>query len=345
MSIGRWFALGKALVLVGAGASFGSKEVRPNRPPLGNMLFDELSMHCRKLNRVAGVSFCWGYLDDGWAVAFRADFETAMQRLKDEISEHQVVFLLNCMAEFFLQFQPTGSDGNYTKLFSSVLRSYPMADELAICSLNYEGVADEVLYKCGKQPRWFRDISDRVSDEEIRMFRPHGAANFVTDTRAGMPIGLSIDLGTGQFDEVGPLWSKVRHDFPLRFLPSQTAITYIEQARTESYAPAMALYMDSKPMLSGTSGISKIREAYSEYVQSVEIVIVVGARIVLRDQHIFGPILRNPDCRVFFVGADEVDGAPDTGVLEFKRVFGDRFVTIGKYFADIDFENPPWVTA
>lgn len=83
------------LVLFGAGASFGSVDVRPEPPPLGPKLLAKLQQAFPR----------WADLPPPAVQIFASDFEEGMAYLRSNLDE-QLPGLLRDMGLYFLQFRP-----------------------------------------------------------------------------------------------------------------------------------------------------------------------------------------------------------------------------------------------
>ena len=110
------------LILFGAGASYGSKNI--NVPPLGDDLFKAL----QSFNPDG-----WGQLPSSIANEFQGDFENGMVNLSKTHS-HAMPVLQRAMAEFFFNFQPTENN-----LYHTLAKRIKASNWLgAIATLNYE---------------------------------------------------------------------------------------------------------------------------------------------------------------------------------------------------------------
>ncbi len=88
----------KNIILLGAGASFGSDNI--STPPLGNNLFSELA----KFNPPG-----WGSLPNEFRIVFNNDLEHGMLKVATE-RPHDLPILQRAMAVFFFNFQPQNSN-------------------------------------------------------------------------------------------------------------------------------------------------------------------------------------------------------------------------------------------
>ncbi len=140
----------RALILFGAGASFGSEPKGVRVPPLCNHLFDELSRFSPKL---------WGTLPVPYPDEFKNNFEDAFRRLGNDIPlplspgfsptakypAHLTGPLIRSMAEFFLDFVPT-EKSLYLRLAEGMNKN---SWKGVVASLNYELLLPMALRKIG----------------------------------------------------------------------------------------------------------------------------------------------------------------------------------------------------
>ncbi|MCH8910551.1 MAG: hypothetical protein IH867_07405 [Chloroflexi bacterium] len=150
----------KHLIIFGAGASFGSVDVRPSLPPMGSKLFEAL-----------GESFpsTWGQISDDLKKVFEADFENGMVEL-DKSSPQKMTPLLKNMASFFFMFS-LGERNLYSKLADRIKAKNW---DGALVTLNYERLLMKALNKAGV--RAYQPGSTPVKDA-IEVCMPHGCCN------------------------------------------------------------------------------------------------------------------------------------------------------------------------
>jgi hypothetical protein len=114
----------RIVVLVSAGASYGSVGVRPGPPPLGDQLFGTL---CAAFPR------SWGNLESGLAAEFEANFELGMDKAW-WTGKRQPTDLLWDLAQYFSIFRPTQQSA-YAWLVTSLHRK-GLLDRTQFVSLN-----------------------------------------------------------------------------------------------------------------------------------------------------------------------------------------------------------------
>ena len=152
-----------ALLLMGAGASFGSDT--QGTPPLGARLFSELQR-----SNPDG----WGQLPRDIAAGFERDFEAGMQALSGA-RPHDMAPLQRAMAAYFFEFRPTGSS-LYLQLAG---RMRDRGWQGAICSLNYERLLELSLGAAGWQPTVG---GPPEAPNQIELCLPHGCCHLFINT-------------------------------------------------------------------------------------------------------------------------------------------------------------------
>lgn len=217
----------KYIIIFGAGASFGSGEVNPRVPPMGNDLFSALQ-HLYPPT--------WGQITGGLASSFRSDFEKGMQELADTNS-HAMPPLQRAMAAFFFNFS-IGADNLYLEIAERVLDT---SWDGAFATLNYERLLEMALGQRGLVP--FVGTSQGQSNS-VEICMPHGCCHIFCEGVSGGASGISMGLGvttTGTpvvISDPGQFNQRISQDaFPPTmsyFMPSKattTCVNFIEQQR------------------------------------------------------------------------------------------------------------------
>ena len=114
----------KNLIIFGAGASYGSGNVKPCPPPTGDKLFEKLARQ---------FPCGWGRITGGLKNTFENDFEKGMVEL-GKSSPQDMVPLQKNMAEYFFKYS-LGPNNLYSKL---AYRINPTKWDGAFVTLNYE---------------------------------------------------------------------------------------------------------------------------------------------------------------------------------------------------------------
>jgi len=241
-----------SLVLLGAGASFGSESGTQPRPPLGYRLFDELE-------QAGGVA---ATLPDDIKTLFRKDFESGMalyrERFNDDTSKFQRELALH-----LARFQPS-DDSAYIKL----IRSIPL-NRAIFSSLNYDLLFEIAARKLGINTHYGSDYNRG----QVRLLKPHGSANFWPDT------------GTNVFINVKFAGNKVDIEAPIRTLNDTETI---RRCMSEtSLAPAMAMYAEGKAVKVCPQFIRNQQEQWNAVVRAARSIFISGVRVHPVDTHIW----------------------------------------------------------
>jgi hypothetical protein len=264
------------VVLFGAGASYGSGNVVPYSPPLGDGLFDDLA------RRDPGG---WGALPGELQGEFKLDFEKGMLSLVEKHS-HAVGPLMRVMTAYFASFRLDGSGLDlYSRLLSGLGRNL---GHILFSSLNYECLFEIAVSMRGLTNEYFSD--GPVSAGHVRISKLHGSCNFRAPGIRVAPRGVSyagsgVSFTPGALEAVSP----------------QDAIAAVQG---DGLYSAMCLYTVHKPIQIGTEVIRGMQEAWANSVRSAEKVIVIGTRPHDEDRHLWEP-LADTDAALYFVGNRE----------------------------------------
>jgi len=251
------------VILFGAGASYGSQQVLPGCPPLGAQLFDQLQR---------SYPNAWGKIPPKMRSDFVPYFELGMKKVWDSGS-HDGVVLLRCMADFFAQFR--ADHGNaYARLLEH-LEYAGILHGTHFSSLNYDCVLETAARDFG-----FARI-DYGSEEPTRtgmfsVWKIHGSCNFLPTVVSGRADAISYGPNAVKWDGgdvriVDP--SQVRH--------------FVAQS---AFYPAMAVFMEGKPVHSSPSVVRKLQEWWKEAVAVAPVIGIIGVNPNPADVHIWKPL-------------------------------------------------------
>ncbi len=259
------------LILTGAGASFGSKQVTPRIPPLGKDLFSELRSMAPDL---------WGALPEDVQTAFEPNFELGMARIWND-GQVDVGPFLRIIGLYFSQFRP-GKSNTYRSLLTE-LSSIGVLNEVVFSSLNYECLLEYVARDYGIQTISYQDVGPCTS-EQISVLKIHGSCNFMPHTIAASP---------GMLFGTGVTWEGV-----VRIVDCSEVGPYLSNSALH---PAMAVFMEGKPVQSCPGIIRDLQTRWAELVSEVEVVGLIGVRPNPDDAHIWEP-LASTNARLVVVG-------------------------------------------
>ncbi len=244
------------IVLLGAGASFGSEDVSPSVPPLGDKLFDALVS--RK-----GVA---ASLPEELNAKFRKNFEVGMAAFY-EYSNGDVMRFQRELAHYMAEFEP-GSGNAYIRLVREL-----DIERCILCTLNYDMLIELSALHLGIKP----DYKVTPTPRSLRLLKLHGSCNFWPDM-PGFTIINSTFRGGGRGDIGAPVWPLTREET-------------IRKCNTEdSLAPAIAMYAEGKPVRVCPDYVQKQQRMWAQAVATATKICIAGARIHPPDTHIWEPI-------------------------------------------------------
>jgi hypothetical protein len=258
------------LVLLGAGASFGSE---PNReiktPPLGMNLFSELQS-------LAGFS---SRIPEYIAAVFKRDFEEGMMFFSQEMPSEVQEFHRE-LSRYLSMFTPT-SDSRFVRLLECLRKR-----NVIISSLNYDLMLEEAAKLVGLTVKY--DIFRQHGS--VRLIKPHGSANFWPD----LPVENFRNFRTGYAG--GILVSA-----PVK--PLDRADSIARSVADDSFAPAMSMYAKGKHVSICPDFVSFQQTMFKQACRRASKITVVGVRVVPEDSHIWGPIAYSA-ADLFYFGND-----------------------------------------
>jgi hypothetical protein len=281
------------MILLGAGASFGSGDCAPSPPPLGKDLF-------RRLRELGGF---WATLDAELTGLFERDFEGGMEALYSRTNGDTTTLarLLREMAEYFLQFR-LGANNAYRELVAASARS---RRRVVFATLNYEMLLDDAIvdariridYRLDdvfNEIGWgsaFRRVWEPRSG--LTVLKPHGACNFLPDlsaTGAIMMRTYSEGVGAMELPVLAANRESTRH-----FLDRQQVVP-----------PALALFMRGKETTFAPGAARHLRRYYADEVANAEHIFVIGVAVRADDDHIWRP-LAAAKAKLSYVGPPPYD--------------------------------------
>lgn len=250
-----------AVILLGAGASYGSGDVTPHRPPLGNGpdgLFARLE--------VAGGQAAT--LPNDLKDLFRSDFEKGMVQFYEH-ADGDIMRFQREMAGYLAQFAP-GKNNAYIRLIRTV-----GPRRAVYASLNYDllfELAAGVLH-----------LNTHYSLEPaingVRLVKPHGSCNFWPDIPPGMLRGATFKR-SGRADVQAPI----------RPLNQQESLHRC--ATEDSLSPAIAMYAEGKAVKVSPDYVEHQQALWKAAVGAASQIFVVGVRVHNADLHVWGELAK-----------------------------------------------------
>lgn len=257
------------ILLLGAGASFGSIGAIPYVPPLGNRLFTDLV-------REGGVA---STLPKDIKDCFEENFEKGMAKYY-EYSNGNIMAFQRELARYLSSFQPTESSV-YIDLIKTLGNQ-----RVIYSSLNYDLLFEESAAKLGL----ITCYSSEYRKEGIRLLKLHGSSNFWPDMPTGVFKGCTFS-GGGRADIQAPI-------------RTLNQIETLDRCITEdSIAPAIAMFAVGKKVKISPDYVDRQYEMWKLQVLKSSKIFIVGVRVHEVDDHIWG-ILGKVKGKVFYFGFD-----------------------------------------
>ncbi|HHR0987291.1 TPA: hypothetical protein ACS29V_003316 [Klebsiella oxytoca] len=257
------------LLLLGAGASYGSVDTSPYCPPLGNKLFEHLEAE-------GGIA---STIPPEMKTTFRDNFEKGMALFFDTYPVQTMQFQRE-LAGYLAKFTP-GINNIYFKL----LRKIEPANFI-FSSLNYDLLLECCSFHSGYPP--YYAIDNNYKPKHIKILKIHGSSNFWYDKRV-----CNISDSTFSNGYICDI------ELPIVPVHQKEAIS---RAKTEnSMAPSMAIFAEGKSVRVSDSYVKWQYEQWVESVKKSSKIFIVGVRVHIVDAHIW-EILGQADAEVHYFG-------------------------------------------
>lgn len=258
-----------ALILLGAGASFGSGDVQPCCPPLGNGP-DGL------FARLEGAGGQAARLPADLKALFRTDFEQGMAQFY-EYADGDIMRFQREMAAYLAKFKP-GAANAYIRLIRTI------GPRRAIyASLNYDLLFELAAASLGLSTFYVTDSQA----SGVRLLKLHGSSNFWPD----IPVGM---IGNATFRRSG------RADIQAPIKPLSQEETLYRCSVEDSVAPAIAMYAEGKAVNVSPDYVERQQELWKAMVHRANRIFVVGVRVHNADVHVWGELARTRAAVTYF---------------------------------------------
>ena len=254
------------VVLLGAGASFGSVGVRPYPPPLGNGLFTDLV----DINGVAAT------LPDNIKKMFEENFEEGMAEYY-KFSDGNIMSFQRELAEYLASFQPTNSNV-YIKLIKELSNQ-----RVIYSSLNYDLLFELSAASLGL----FTSYTSKYTQGGVRLLKFHGSSNFWPDLPIGMLNNVQIS-GSGRADIQAPI------------KPLNQVETLNKCKLENSVAPAIAMFAVGKKVKISPDYVENQYEMWKTQVIKSSKIFIVGVRVHEVDDHIWALLGKSKGKVIYF---------------------------------------------
>jgi len=246
------------LVVLGAGASYGSEPCKDNVPPLGNHLFDKLVSRGGVASKVS----------EKVKAIFRSDFESGMAAFMEENPAGAGPFQRE-MALYLSEFSPA-----LDSLYHVMLDVFN-PKTTTFSTLNYDLLLERAILQRGLK---YHYAAGRPVNS-LPIIKPHGSSNFWPDIPLGAFTGSTIvntnPLGADVVAPIKPL------------LPNEA----VDRCRLDgTFSPAMSMYAKGKHVRTSPDFVMEQQLLFEQACMRAENIYVIGVKIVPEDAHVWGPI-------------------------------------------------------
>lgn len=266
-----------SVVLIGAGASFGSEESAHQTPPLGNSLFD-------RLEERGGIA---ASIPSDIKALFRTDFEKGMAQYY-EYADGDIMRFQRELAHYLATFSPSDKNA-YLRLIDAL-----GTRRVIYCSLNYDLLFELSAANLGLSTLYATDSRQG----HVRLIKPHGSSNFWPNIPVGMIRGSTFKL-SGRADIQAPI------------RPLNQKETLFRCESEDSVAPAIAMYAAGKAVKISPDYVDEQQRLWATSVHAARHVFVVGVRVHPVDKHIWGTLSKTKANVTYFGLPGDLDGFVD----------------------------------
>ncbi|MBW1613551.1 MAG: hypothetical protein JRJ57_06145 [Deltaproteobacteria bacterium] len=273
------------VVLFGAGASFGAGDIIPEKPPLGNQLYNRLKDF---------FPTSWGRLPKEIDEVIAADFEKGMNIVYEQYSQI-IAPLMKDMAVYLIQLRPYSHESLYDLLIKRLIK-LGFLESFLFSTLNYDCILEFCLLNQNRRVSYW----DYGRENSVPVWKLHGSANwFSKDIEAGAGVtftkGVTFEGGLKAFLDTNEVIGKC--------------------IVNQGLYPSMCLFMKGKPVQIAPSIIMEQQKKWSDTVASARTVSCIGVNPLPEDSHIWEPIARTK-AKLYFIGDKK---AFDAWVQEFRE--------------------------
>jgi hypothetical protein len=279
----------RVVFLFGAGASYGSGNTDPERPPLMAELFDRLS----------GLYPAeWGSSSSRWAdrEQYRTNFEAAFT--SSVIGDPPFVTNSLTLAEglwpiarYFARFR-TGVNG--TDCYSTLVAALANRDRLeqaVFATLNYDCLLEQSVVADGAEVEYCIREWSAPRRGQVRILKLHGSCNFVAD----------ID------QHARALLTTARVEVPIRTLWPRELDGQLASLGTRNVLPIISQLSFGKEAVLAPVQIQRIRSHWRDAVNTGNVLVIIGAACHVQDLHVVDIVRQAP--AVLYIGGDADFGA------------------------------------
>ncbi|MFB5077474.1 hypothetical protein [Raoultella sp. C349492] len=255
------------IILLGAGASYGSGDTIPYPPPLGGHLF-------KNLESLGGIA---STLPEELKLVFIDNFEKGMLEFHNRYPSKTMQFQRE-LAGYLARFTPLDTN-HYARLIKSI-----NPHRVIYSSINYD-----LLFEISAAAQGLSTVySNEKVKKTIRMLKIHGSSNFWPDLM-GAQIRGSTFISNGEAEiEAG-----------VQALNQKDTIT--RAVEEDSVAPAISLYAEGKQVRVCPSFVTVQQEMWRQSVKLAPKIFIVGVKINLIDSHIWD-VISESKATIYYFG-------------------------------------------
>ncbi|UCH92384.1 MAG: hypothetical protein JSV88_19090, partial [Candidatus Aminicenantes bacterium] len=264
--------IGEVVLFFGAGASFGSDKALQSYdstrlPPLGKNLYKALCDFEPKL---------WKQIDTLFDVY--EDFEKGWETIQKSLSIRDLRLLLQSMARFFNQFDPSE-----VNLYRELARKISNASHWNGCfiSLNYEALLQKSLQY--ESVPYNIEVTGYVytrSDNPIEICVPHGYIHVYMNLR-GFEKALDFE------------------SYPINYFQTENMDNPVWMA--DRYCvPILSYYTIGKRTNFGNEYIDLQKKRYKDIVKNAKKILIIGVAFNQHDTHIWEPLAKTNSSLFYF---------------------------------------------
>jgi hypothetical protein len=236
-------------------------------------------------------------------------FEQGMGMLWEK-RDDRAQLLITDMALYFCRFSLGAGPNAYSRVVT-ILQGRRI--EAAFATLNYDCLLELALNRAGLGVDYLLSSGGRGG---APVMKPHGSCNFVP-AGLGQTIHMrNVRLSGGRAYTQGPLMA----------VPPTEVASYYEAG--PSTPPAVSLFSPGKPSPVGSDEIDRIRARWKAHTGEADFVVVVGARPVLADKHVWDPILSS-SADVWHLG-----GTSGNDFDDYEKQLGRRVTKLARTFGE-----------
>ena len=287
------------VVILGAGASYGSGDFHPEKPPLGNELMDRI----KDSNEHTKLAY------ERYSDHFKVNYEIGVSMVRED-PDIDESWLMHAIGQYFSKFRPV-VDSNYFKLLIGlkntnrrvvlVTTNYDLLIEQWISLLNDAHRSEEENEE--DYIKWDYGINKEL-DNDFLLLKIHGSCNFIPYSGDSTHLtGQSFEgsnlsnanISGSDIDNINFTGAKLDNtiiDVPIKPLTNYENIDdWYENGNI--HTPAMAQYDKDKTMNVGESTLKLIYERYIDSFKEASEIIMIGLAYQAHDKHIWDPIFNS----------------------------------------------------